>query len=167
MFFNPQWFYPRRRAWIGSKPLAYTLTADQGTYNLIGSDALADHEVTADQGSFTITGQDASLYRGYVFPVASGTFALTGQAATLTATGATALVADTGIYSITGFDAALFYAPVVADSQQLVRVRNLSWEEICRRSWGKEWTKRETAYEFSGGRKFEDAIEGGPYGEID
>lgn len=192
MFFNPQWFQPRRRAWVGSKTLtAYTLTADQGTYSIsgqaasllagyslpagqgtysiVGSDALADHQVTASQGTFSITGQDASLFRGYILPAGQGTYSIVGQDAILNPTGAFALVADTGFYTISGQDAtfAIGAVPNPTDSAQLVRVRQLSWEEICRRSWGKEWTKREIAYEFSSGRKFEDALEGGPYGEID
>lgn len=49
-----------------------------------------------------------------------------------------------------------------ADNDQQVRTRTLSWEEICRKAWGKEWTKPDIAYEFSG-RKFEDPKVGGPY----
>lgn len=144
----------------------YAVTAATGTYLVVGSDALADHEVTAAQGALSIAGQDASLHRGYVLAAAQGTHTLAGQDATLISTGAFALSAATGLFSLAGQDATLTQAsatPVVAESSQLVRVRQLSWEEICRRSWGKDWTKREIAYEFSNGRKFEDALVGGPY----
>lgn len=40
--------------------------------------------------------------------------------------------------------------------------RTLDWGAIVRQSWGKEWTKRDTAYEFSNGRKMEDSLRG-PY----
>lgn len=41
------------------------------------------------------------------------------------------------------------------DNEQRVRTRTLSWEEIVRKSWGKEWNKPEVVYEFSSGRKYE------------
>jgi hypothetical protein len=44
-----------------------------------------------------------------------------------------------------------------------VRTRTLDWKEMVQRSWGKEWTKPEPAYEFSNDRKFEDNPNGGPY----
>lgn len=40
------------------------------------------------------------------------------------------------------------------DNDQRVRTRELSWAEMCQRSWGKEWTKPEVVYEF-GERKYE------------
>jgi hypothetical protein len=43
-----------------------------------------------------------------------------------------------------------------------VRTRALDWKEIVQRSWGKEWTKPEPAYEFTA-RTFEDNPNGGPY----
>lgn len=48
------------------------------------------------------------------------------------------------------------------DNEQRVRVRTLSWAEVVRKAWGKDWLKPETAYEFPN-RKFEDAKVGGPY----
>ncbi len=47
----------------------------------------------------------------------------------------------------------------------IVQTRHLSLEELVRKAWGKEYTKPDIAYEFSGGRKFEstDGREGGPY----
>ena len=50
------------------------------------------------------------------------------------------------------------------DNDQLVRTRELSWREIVQRTWGKEWTKPDPAYEFSSGRTFEEPTQGGPYG---
>lgn len=46
-----------------------------------------------------------------------------------------------------------------------VQTRELSWKELCQKSWGRDWNKPDTAYEFSGGRKFEstDSKQGGPY----
>jgi hypothetical protein len=40
------------------------------------------------------------------------------------------------------------------DNEQFVRTRTLSWEEICQRTWGKDWNKPEVVYEF-GQRKYE------------
>jgi hypothetical protein len=51
------------------------------------------------------------------------------------------------------------------DNEQLVRTRTLSWRELAMKAWGKDWTKPEVAYEFSGGRKFEDNRE--PYQQDD
>jgi hypothetical protein len=53
------------------------------------------------------------------------------------------------------------------DSQAQVRFRQLSWEEICRKAWGKDWTKPDPAYEFSSGRNYEDPKVGGPYNPAD
>jgi len=53
------------------------------------------------------------------------------------------------------------------DQQQQVRTRTLSWEELVRKAWGKDFNKQETAYEFSSGRKYEDPVNGGPYGDQD
>ena len=40
--------------------------------------------------------------------------------------------------------------------------RTLDWGAMVRASWGAEWAKRDTVYEFSNGRKFEDSLRG-PY----
>ncbi len=53
-----------------------------------------------------------------------------------------------------------------ADTDQQVRTRTLSWDEICRKAWGKDWTKPDPAYEFTG-RKFDDPKVGGPYNPED
>lgn len=49
-----------------------------------------------------------------------------------------------------------------SDNDQRVRTRQLDWAEIVRRTWGKDYTKPEPAYEFTG-RTFEDKPNGGPY----
>lgn len=36
-----------------------------------------------------------------------------------------------------------------------VATRNLSWQELVQRSWGKDWTEPDIAYEFTN-RTFED-----------
>lgn len=51
----------------------------------------------------------------------------------------------------------------IDDNSNRVRTRTLSWEEMCRRVWGDEWTKADPGYEFSNGRKFDDRANGGPY----
>lgn len=51
------------------------------------------------------------------------------------------------------------------DNAQRVRTREFDWEQLVKNAWGKEWNKPDVAYEFSGGRKFEEPREGGPYGE--
>lgn len=40
------------------------------------------------------------------------------------------------------------------DNEQRVKFRDLSWEEICRRAWGKQWNEPEVVYEFTGSREF-------------
>jgi len=37
------------------------------------------------------------------------------------------------------------------------KIRHYSWLALVQQSWGGEWTKRDIAYEFSDGRKFEDS----------
>ena len=42
--------------------------------------------------------------------------------------------------------------------------RTLDWGAMVRNAWGDEWLKKDTAYEFSTGRKFQDpGSAGGPY----
>lgn len=50
----------------------------------------------------------------------------------------------------------------VVDETQRVRVRTLSWAEVVRKAWGKDWNKPDIVYEFSN-RKFEERKRGGPY----
>lgn len=49
------------------------------------------------------------------------------------------------------------------NEEQKVRTRTLNWDEIVKKSWGKDWTKPDPAYEFSGNRTFDDPKVGGPY----
>jgi hypothetical protein len=51
------------------------------------------------------------------------------------------------------------------DSDNRVRVREFDWAQLVRDKWGKDWTKPEPAYEFSGGRTMDDNPRGGPYSE--
>lgn len=98
---------------------SYTLTADQGTYVLTGSDARIDRELNGDQGSFTITGQAANLSRGYRCVADQGSYVLVGQNANLQYSGAgpKIITADQGSVAITGQDAGLRRAArLVCDS---------------------------------------------------
>lgn len=38
---------------------------------------------------------------------------------------------------------------------QQVRTRDLSWQELCQKAWGKDFKKPDPSYEFSNGRVFE------------
>lgn len=51
------------------------------------------------------------------------------------------------------------------DNEQQVQFRTLSWEEIVKKAWGKEWNKPDVAYEFSSGRKYDstDSTDSGIY----
>lgn len=40
--------------------------------------------------------------------------------------------------------------PIPNDQEQRVRTRELSWREMCQKSWGKDWDEPEVAYEFHG-----------------
>ena len=42
-----------------------------------------------------------------------------------------------------------------------VTTRDVDWESLVSKAWGKEYIKPEVAYEFSNGRKFEDTTEQG------
>lgn len=68
--------------------------------------------ITAASGTYSVTGQAASLRAARVLVAGSGTYALTGQAATLTYTqpGAYSMSAGHGTYSITGSAALGDYA---------------------------------------------------------
>ena len=87
---------------------SYTLTADAGSYSIIGSDGLADFEMSAATSTYSITGQDAGLRKASVLTAASGTYSITGQDAALSIGGtARTMTADYGTYSITGQAATL------------------------------------------------------------
>ena len=46
--------------------------------------------------------------------------------------------------------------------------KNVNWGAMVRQAWGDEWHKKEIAYEFSSGRKFNDSgAQGGPYSPED
>lgn len=48
----------------------------------------------------------------------------------------------------------------------LPNTRTIDWGGEIRKAWGDEWHKREVAYKFSNGRKFETSTpNGGPYGD--
>lgn len=51
------------------------------------------------------------------------------------------------------------------DNTPQVKTRDLDWKSLVEKRWGKEWSKPDPAYEFSGGRKFETPKQGGPYGD--
>lgn len=48
-----------------------------------------------------------------------------------------------------------------------VRVKTFTMLELARKSWGKDWTKPDPGYEFTGGSKFETPQSGGPYAPED
>ncbi len=45
--------------------------------------------------------------------------------------------------------------PSYTESAPLVTTRTITLRELVQKAWGKEWTKPETVYQFSNGRKFE------------
>ena len=47
------------------------------------------------------------------------------------------------------------------DPQNKVQTRDFDWKSLVSKSWGKDYKKPDTAYEFSNGRKFEDTTEQG------
>lgn len=47
------------------------------------------------------------------------------------------------------------------DDTPVVQTRDLSWEEMVRRAWGKDWQKPAVVYEFTGGAKREEPSDGG------
>jgi hypothetical protein len=48
-------------------------------------------------------------------------------------------------------------------NEQRVKTRTLSWKEIVLKRLGKDASKPDPGYEFSGGRKFDTPQNGGPY----
>lgn len=88
--------------------LSRTLTADPGSYNYNGSEALLDHELDADTSTYVLLGQDATLKCDLALSAEVGTYTLTGQDADSQRGGtALSMAADPGTYSITGNDAGL------------------------------------------------------------
>lgn len=85
-----------------SSALAYSLTADPGTFALTGTDAAlkAARTVSAVSGSFAFTGSAATTDKGDRVQAASGTFTITGSAASFRRT--YVLGATTGSVAISG-----------------------------------------------------------------
>ena len=75
------------------------------------------YTLPADSGTFVLTGTAATPTRGRVVAADSGTFALTGTDATLAR--GRALPADSGTFVLTGTDATLEYTPVSGDTYTL------------------------------------------------
>lgn len=134
--------YERKpRMWAVKAPAAsgaFTLTANTGTFNEIGQDALLEKGfvVTGEVGAFNETGQDAllekgflvvsdvgafnesgqaaNLLKGYRIACDAGTFSLSGQDATLTKTSANSLAADAASFALVGQDATLRVARLLS-----------------------------------------------------
>ena len=57
--------------------------------------------------------------------------------------------------------------PIIANVRKPVSTRTRDYGSEIRKAWGDEWHKKETAYEFSNGRKFvSPGDQGGPYGDL-
>ena len=67
-------------------PVAYTLTAEAGSFALTGQDAglLVGYVLDAGAGAFTLTGQAAGLFHNYILAAEAGAFIFTGIEADLT-----------------------------------------------------------------------------------
>lgn len=113
---------------IGGNVVAYTVTADQGSYAYTGQTVggIRARLATAAQGAYTYTGQTTGAVRGKLATADQGAYAYTGQTVGVTTarssvaaqgsyayTGQTvgtswarAVTADTGFYSLTGQDVA-------------------------------------------------------------
>jgi len=78
--------------------------------------AAAAYTLTAASGSFALTGQTASLLQGYAFPAASGSFTLAGQTTGLLF--GHVLSADAGAFALTGQSATLIDSGAPAASIQ-------------------------------------------------
>lgn len=88
--------------------VAYTLTADSGTFTLTGTAASLEvgRVLSAASGSFALTGTAASLEVGREVNADSGTFTLAGQDASLEV--GRRLVAESGTFTFSGQTAGLF-----------------------------------------------------------
>lgn len=47
------------------------------------------------------------------------------------------------------------------DETPVVQTRDLSWEELVRRAWGKEWSKPAVVYQWSNGASRTEPEDGG------
>lgn len=87
---------------------AFSLLAEQGTYNLTGQTAelRAGGFLTAEFGSYSLLGSDAQ--RDITSVAESGSYALTGQALVLTTV--RSLIIEAGIYNLSGQNMSLLYS---------------------------------------------------------
>lgn len=96
---------------------AFTLTADPGTYSIVGSAAnlISARKIAADPGVYTITGSDAALKKGFTLLADFGVYTVTGSNAGLLK--ASRIAADPGVYTLVGSNANLLRAlRLLADS---------------------------------------------------
>lgn len=115
-----------------------TLIADAGVYTITGSDGLVDLQVTADVGTFTLVGQDAGLLRKLICTADFGTYTVAGQNANFSIAGSSRVMpADFGSYFVSGTAAGLvgtyrmpadqgFYAQLGQSANFSIGFRSLS-----------------------------------------
>lgn len=68
-----------------------------------------NYTITADYGTYAITGQSATILKTRILTAEQGSYSLTGQAATILRS--KVVSADYGTYALTGKDAAITYTP--------------------------------------------------------
>lgn len=93
------------------------LTASAGTYNITGqsvnitySPTAAVYTLTAQSGSYALTGRSATLLKSKLLSTSSGSYSITGNSATISKN--RVLTATSGSYTITGRSATLTYVPL-------------------------------------------------------
>lgn len=93
--------------WAIKPQVAYTLTADSGSFSESGAAATprAARQLAATSGAYTVSGSAAGVRKGYPLAAASGTYSLAGVAAGLAA--ARKLAAGAGSYAWTGVAASV------------------------------------------------------------
>lgn len=97
------WAYlPRHPTWVPSAGLVTTLTAEQGTYSVVGQEARFRLGLGAAQGAYSKAGQTAPLNIAII--PAQGNYVYAGQDVNLVARLPVILVAEQGTYSLTGHD---------------------------------------------------------------
>ena len=69
---------------------AYSLTAENGSYTLTGSDATFQYNrvMPLDTGSYTLTGSDATFQHNRAITAENGSYSINGSATTLQYSGA-------------------------------------------------------------------------------
>jgi hypothetical protein len=84
------------------------------------------YTISADNGTYAVTGQAATLLRSKVLSGDFGTYAVTGQSATLLRN--KVLSGDYGLYTLTGQDAIITFSgePVVVSEQLLIKLRSFT-----------------------------------------